>query len=177
MGWADWEVEKGFIMGTPLTETPIIDYKRAAPLKDLAEWCHEANINFWRDLLVNCSCCYSLDWRPNGEIDPHKYNPDCRACQGTGYPLKQRNVGELLMLTVSELGEALEGARKDRMDEHLPHRKNFEVEIADAFIRLFDLCGGMNLDLVGAFAEKMRYNAVRQDHKMETRKAEGGKKF
>lgn len=38
-----------------------------------------------------------------------------------------RNVGELLMLCVSELSEAMEGHRKNLMDDKLPHRRMFEV--------------------------------------------------
>lgn len=67
----------------------------------------------------------------------------------TGELLK-RNVGELLMLTVSELSEAMEGHRKGLMDDHLPHRKMIEVELADAMIRILDLAGGLNLDLGGS---------------------------
>lgn len=64
----------------------------------------------------------------------------------TGEPL-DRNVGELMMLVVSELAEALEGHRKDLQDDKLPHRKMFEVELADAVIRLLDIAGGFDLDL------------------------------
>ena len=39
------------------------------------------------------------------------------------------------MLTISEIAEAMEGERKNLMDDHLPHRKMAEVEIADAYIR------------------------------------------
>lgn len=88
-----------------------------------------------------------------------------------------RNVGELLMLTVTELAEALEGHRKGLMDDHLPHRKMFEVEIADAMIRLMDIAGGMGLDLDGAFWEKLAYNQRRKDHQNEERMKEGGKKY
>jgi hypothetical protein len=35
----------------------------------------------------------------------------------------------------------------------------------------------MGLDLGGAIAEKLAYNAQRADHKMEHRMQEGGKKF
>lgn len=90
---------------------------------------------------------------------------------------KQRNVGELLMLVTSELAEAMEGHRKDLMDDKLPHRKQFDVEIADALIRIFDLAGGMGLDLGGAFVEKNLYNQNRADHKPENRVKEGGKKY
>lgn len=53
-----------------------------------------------------------------------------------------RNKGEMLMLIVSELSEAMEGERKDLMDDHLPHRKMAEVELADVLIRVFDFAGG-----------------------------------
>ncbi len=89
----------------------------------------------------------------------------------------ERNVGELLMLSVSELAEAMEGHRKNLADDKLPHRKMFEVEIADCVIRLLDIAGGMGLDLGAAFEEKMAYNAIREDHKTEARQAEGGKKY
>lgn len=88
-----------------------------------------------------------------------------------------RNVGELLMLTVSELAEAMEGHRKNLYDAHLPHRKSFEVELADAVIRIFDMAGGLGLDLAGAFEEKLTYNATRADHTHEARRAPGGKAY
>lgn len=94
----------------------------------------------------------------------------------TGKP-KDRNVGELLCLVHSEVSEAMEGARKNLQDDHLPHRTMFEVELADTLIRIFDLAGAANLDLSGAVAEKLAYNAQRQDHKVETRAAVGGKAF
>lgn len=88
-----------------------------------------------------------------------------------------RNAGELIALIHSEVSEALEGVRKSKMDEHLPHRKSEEVEMADAVIRIADYCGGRGLDLGGAIAEKMAYNANRADHKPENRKLDDGKKF
>lgn len=94
----------------------------------------------------------------------------------TGQPIK-RNVGELLMLVVSELAEAMEGDRKGLNDDKLPHRKMFEVELADVLIRVFDIAGGIGLDLGHAFTEKMAYNAVRHDHTIKGRAAEGGKKY
>ena len=86
-------------------------------------------------------------------------------------------VAEKLCLIHSEVSEAMEGHRKDRMDDKLPHRKMLEVEMADAVIRLADLAGALGLDLGGAIAEKMAYNAVRPDHKIENRMAEGGKAY
>jgi NTP pyrophosphatase (non-canonical NTP hydrolase) len=94
----------------------------------------------------------------------------------TGKPL-QRNKGELLMLMVSEIAEAMEAERKDLMDDKLPHRKGVEVELADLLIRVFDYAGAFGLDLDGAFAEKMAYNKMRIDHTPEARRAPNGKRF
>lgn len=94
----------------------------------------------------------------------------------TGKPL-DRNVPEMLMLIVSELSEALEGHRRNRMDDKLKHRKMFEVELADAAIRLFDMAGGLGLDIGGAIAEKMAFNKTREDHTIESRRGEHGKKI
>ena len=86
-------------------------------------------------------------------------------------------VGEKMMLIVSEVSEAMEGHRKNLMDDKLPHRRMVEVELADAMIRIADLAGAMGLDLGPAIVEKLAYNAKREDHKPENRKAEGGKKY
>jgi len=89
----------------------------------------------------------------------------------------KRNVGELLCLVHSEISEAMEGHRKGLMDDHLPHRTMIEVELADAVIRICDLAGSLSLDLGGAIVEKIQYNAQRADHKLENRRADGGKKY
>lgn len=82
-----------------------------------------------------------------------------------------------LCLIHSEVSEAMEGDRKNLMDDKLPHRPMREVELADAVIRIFDLAGAYNMDLGGAIAEKMAFNAQRPDHKLENRIAEGGKSY
>jgi len=82
-----------------------------------------------------------------------------------------------LALVHSEISEALEGHRKDLMDDKLPHRTMVEVELADAIIRIMDLAGAMGLDLGGAIKEKLEFNAIRLDHKRENRAATGGKKY
>ena len=87
------------------------------------------------------------------------------------------NVPEKLMLIVSEVAEAMEGVRKGLADDKLPYRPMLEVELADALIRICDTAGGLGLDLPGAVAEKLAFNAQREDHKPANRRAEGGKKF
>jgi len=106
----------------------------------------------------------------------------------------KRNIGEMLMLVVSELGEAIEAHRKGRMcrvdiadcenieytDEYGEHdvqniiytfdidffkenvKDTFEDEIADAFIRLFDMCGGLNIDIYKHIMFKLQYNKTRE---------------
>lgn len=91
--------------------------------------------------------------------------------------LKEYNTAEKHMLIVSEVAEAMEGARRDKMDEHLPHRKSEEVELADAVIRIFDLAGRKGYDLGAAITEKLAYNAVRADHQPINRAKADGKKF
>jgi NTP pyrophosphatase (non-canonical NTP hydrolase) len=82
-----------------------------------------------------------------------------------------------LCLVHSEISEAMEGDRKDLMDDKLPHRKMREVELADAVIRIFDMAGAYQMDLAGAIAEKMFYNQSRADHKIENRVQSGGKSY
>lgn len=89
----------------------------------------------------------------------------------------KRNVPEMLCLVHSEVSEAMEGFRKNLMDDKLPHRPMLEVELADAVIRILDMCGGLGLDLQGAIFEKLSYNMQREDHKLENRLKENGKKF
>lgn len=96
----------------------------------------------------------------------------------TGEDLRARNnVPEKLMLIVSELAEAMEGHRKNMMDDKLPKRPMVEVELADAVIRIADLCGAKGYDLAGAIVDKLAYNASRADHKPAARLSAGGKQY
>jgi len=100
-----------------------------------------------------------------------------------GFWDNERNVGETLMLCVTELAEALESHRKGRkadLDafEHSLAKENFkenfveqfklhmkdtfEDEIADTMIRLFDLCGGFNIDIAAHLYYKLEYNKTRE---------------
>jgi hypothetical protein len=71
----------------------------------------------------------------------------------------------------------MEGHRKTLMDDKLPHLMMFDVELADCLIRIFDLAGGMGVDIDRTYREKMAYNAKRHDHTNEARLAAGGKKY
>ena len=90
---------------------------------------------------------------------------------------KTRNKGEAIALMHSELSEALEGERKNLKDEKLPHRPAAEVELADCIIRILDYCYGFGYDIEGAVHEKIAYNLIREDHKLENRMLPNGKKF
>lgn len=109
--------------------------------------------------------CHGIAWECGWWHDPH-----------TGNRL-DRNKGELICLMHSELSEAMEGARKGLMDDHLPHRKMEEVELADTIIRILDYAGGHGLDVGGALVEKLKFNVSRSDHKPSERVKEGGKKW
>ena len=128
--------------------------------------------------------------RDNGEFVPATCLPYAREgvraatalCHGLArnagwWPAEGRNDGELIALMHSELSEALEGLRKNSQDDHIPHRKSVEVELADTIIRIFDYAGARGLDLGGAMIEKLAYNANRADHKAAARAAADGKKF
>jgi NTP pyrophosphatase (non-canonical NTP hydrolase) len=71
-----------------------------------------------------------------------------------GFWDEKRNIGEALMLIVTELAEAMEAHRVQDQD-------NFREEIADAFIRLLDLCGGLKIDIEGEIDRKSQKNKNR----------------
>ena len=103
-----------------------------------------------------------------------------------GFYERKRELPELLMLIVSELAEAVEAERNGEMvtpgrqvdariyaekeiwDEHAVKgfykdmRGTIEEEIADACIRIFDLCGYYGIDLESWIKAKMEYNKTRQ---------------
>jgi len=120
--------------------------------------CHEASLKagWWMDINNGASL-----------------RDECRK----GTPFGKALVAQKLMLIVSEVSEAMEGHRKGLLDDKLPHRQAVEVELADAVIRIADLAGALGLDLGGAIAEKMAYNAERPDHKIENRASVGGKAY
>ena len=80
---------------------------------------------------------------------------------------KERNVGEVLMLCVSEIAEAIDSVRvpPDHIpgqildpakcflpDDHLPELPGMAVEIADFIIRVCDASAGYQWDIAAAFS-------------------------
>lgn len=98
-----------------------------------------------------------------------------------GFYDKPLETGTLLMLIVSELGEAMEADRKgykpnkNQFEKQLKARgKNnfksvfeiwikdcFEDELADAMIRILDLCAFKGVDIQWHVEQKMEYNKTR----------------
>lgn len=117
-------------------------------------------------------------WNYNGEDLQLQIDAVCRRPADEMETLLARaTVAQKLCLVHSEISEAMEGHRKGLQDDKLPHRSMLEVELADAVIRICDLAGALRLDLGGAIAEKMAFNAQRPDHKAEARAAAGGKAY
>lgn len=95
-----------------------------------------------------------------------------------GFNNPNYNIGELLMLVTSELGEALEAHRKGEFSNwesfykeenklgttesfKIHIKDTFEDEIADAIIRLLDLSARLNIDIEKHINAKVEYNKTR----------------
>ena len=95
-----------------------------------------------------------------------------------GFNNPNYNIGELLMLITSELGEALESHRKGKFSNwksfysdsskvgdnesfKIHIKDTFEDEIADAIIRLLDLSARLNIDIEKHINAKVDYNKTR----------------
>lgn len=73
-----------------------------------------------------------------------------------------RSVGEVLMLMVTEIAEAMEAYRAGNPEsDKIPGYSKLEEELADVIIRLLDFAGGEGLDIDGAVMAKMAYNETR----------------
>jgi hypothetical protein len=95
-----------------------------------------------------------------------------------GWYSSGRSIPELLCLIHSEISEALEEYRlgmawsgiytEDGTESGKP--MGFDIEIADAVIRIADMCGYLGIDLEQAIATKHEYNKGRP-HRHGNKKA------
>lgn len=110
---------------------------------------------FWKD----CPACKGTG------VDVHceECSPvKCPDCHGTG--TEPQNFPQLLMLTVSELSEAMESHRNhdfSEMDAKCTEFTNIEIELADAVIRIMNISGAFKLRLGEAIVAKMAFNDTR----------------
>lgn len=91
---------------------------------------------------------YYLEGNPNAILSLRHINN-----LPTVFEPVEHNLGEKLMLVITELSEAVEADRKGRRVRERPEALDFslvkdtlEDEMADAYIRLCDLIGGYGLD-------------------------------
>jgi hypothetical protein len=132
--------------------------ERAVPrMRDQQPWHGDLRKKFVKKGCADCgsAICDECDGRRPESLNAfalavHQDNQHWWYDPATGAKL-DRNMGEMLMLVVSEIAECMEGERKDLMDTHLTHRKMAEVELADAVIRI--------ADIVGSFEECVNFDA------------------
>jgi len=85
----------------------------------------------------------------------NEYRDEChKIAKHHGFWDVSQNIAEKLMLIVTEVAEACEADRHE-------NKENFNEEIADTFIRLFDLCGHLDINIEKEINAKMIINMGR----------------
>lgn len=109
-------------------------------INELVQQAHENAVlkGFWDDIDITGTEGLKLAFSDGWQLNKEENNA----------------IGNRLMLIVSELAEAQEALRKD-------DRENFREELADTCIRIFDLCGGLDIDLEAEILKKMEKNKSR----------------
>lgn len=81
-----------------------------------------------------------------------------------GREMTPDEIASKLCLIHSEVSEALEDVREGRMEPRVTHDGKpvgFPSELADIVIRVFDLCGFLEIDIADAIELKMAHNEKR----------------
>jgi len=73
------------------------------------------------------------------------------------------NIPEIFMLLSEEIGEMAKAARKriNMKTDDNSHKPDLELEIADVFIYILDICNHFDVDLEKAFRDKEEINKKR----------------
>ena len=88
-------------------------------------------------------------------MDLNDYSKEChKTAKSKGFWDVDKNIAVKLMLTVTEISEACEADRNGDIE-------NFKEELADCFIRLFDLVGYLDIDIEVEIDKKMKKNLER----------------
>ena len=123
-------------------------------IKELQEQAHNTAVNkgFWEKL---CESCQGTGIVSYSTKTSKLRTKKCPTCEGKKVMPLDRNNAELVMLMVTELGEAVEGIRKDDWS-------NVAEEMADTVIRIMDFCEARGINLQQAILMKMEKNKVRE---------------
>lgn len=144
-------------MQTPELERPPVALNPT--LQDMMDEAHQTAVEkgWWEKTCPKC----------NGTGKPQWSDPDyvCSVCKGAKLVFDDRNVGEVLMLCVSELAEAFEEYRDGTGLKQIYYKgdkpEGFPVEVADTLIRLLDYCAAMDIPVQKAWTLKSAYNRER----------------
>ena len=111
---------------------------------NIKKYIKEAHENAVEKGFYTCQECGGDGLRLYNPLDPM-----CGNCEGTGID-PNKNIGELLMIIVADLGKAFTLWNDKISEYHLKNTKcagllylEFKEKLADVFIRLFDLAGYM----------------------------------
>ena len=140
----------------------------------ISELIKEAHENAIEKGFYECRDCEGKKYIGRGS----HFVKECPECNGTGID-QNKNIPEMLMLIISEISEAVEALRcgkftncdiEDYSDfdkESYPRwferhiKDTFEDEIADFYIRLFDLCGYLEIEYVGNSLPLIKFDKVK----------------